>query len=150
MALTLLCLARYTTTKSPTATAEECHDAEGERNVGCHRYTPAPGGVTGGVEGKVDQRGDDHSPNGGNRWTGRRLSIAEVAETSLPLDLEPDDEEEERHQRIVDHVAERLVEINRTELEEQVDIPELLVTLAEREIRPEQRDCGRPEQCEPG
>ena len=78
--------------------------------------------------------------------------LAEVAETSLPLDLEPDEEEEEeeRHQRIVDHVAERLVEINRTELEEQVGIPELLVTLAEREIRLEQRDCGRPEQCEPG
>ena len=58
--------------------------------------------VTAGVDGEVDQRRDDHPADGGDRRHRRLPAVAQLAVDQLALDLQADDEEEDRHQPVVD------------------------------------------------
>ena len=58
-------------------------------------------------DGEVEQRGNDHPAERGDRRQRGATRIAELAFDDLALDLEPDDEEEERHQTFVDPAAQR-------------------------------------------
>ena len=55
----------------------------------------------------------DHAPECGQSRERYRSPIAELAGHDLPLDLESDDEEEHGHERVVDPVAEILLEQER-------------------------------------
>ena len=76
---------------------------ERERDVGGDRHRPAVEvlGMAGGqIDRDVDRRGDDHSPDGGrDRQRGAR-GVAQVAGDELALELQPDDEEEDRQQPV--------------------------------------------------
>jgi hypothetical protein len=58
------------------------------------------------VERHVDQPGDGHAPQGGDAGEERLAEAAELALEELALDLHPHQQEEERHQPVVDHGAE--------------------------------------------
>ena len=49
-------------------------------------------------------------PSAAMAGSATRAPVAQLADHELALDLHADDEEEERHQQVVDHVAEVLVE----------------------------------------
>ncbi len=86
---------------------------------------------------------------GTDRREGRDPRIAEVAGHQLGLDLEADDEEEQRHQRIVDEGFEGLVEdVPVTDDEIDVGLPEVVVGLSELagQVGPDQGRRGGDEQ----
>ena len=75
---------------------------------------PHPSGPgAAGVEGEEDAGRHDHPAERGDRRQGDRPAVAELADDQLALDLHPDDEEEHRHQQVVDEVAEVLLEPSR-------------------------------------
>ena len=76
--------------------------AERERRVGRHRGAPALRSRAAGVEGEVDQHGHRHATRGGERGQREALPLPKRSEVELPLGLQPDDQEEERHQALVD------------------------------------------------
>ena len=63
------------------------------------------------VERQVDQRRNDHAADRREDRQHRLAANRQLADEELALDLEPDDEEEERHQQVVDPVHERLAEL---------------------------------------
>ena len=95
--------------------AEEGDDAEREGDVGGHRDAPPGGGIAPGVEGQVDRGRHDHAADGSERRHGGGPQVAELAGDQLPLDLESDDEEEDRHQRVVDQLVQRQLEVEGTD-----------------------------------
>ena len=58
-----------------------------------------------GVEREVDRDRHHHPPDRGDHGDRQPLALAQLAHVHLALGLEPDDEEEERHQPLVDPVA---------------------------------------------
>ena len=90
------------------ARADQGEHAEREGGVGRHRHAPALGRVVAGVEGEVDRDRDDHPAEGGEHRQGQAAALAQLADVELAPHLEPDDEEEERHQAVVDPVAQVL------------------------------------------
>ena len=76
--------------------------------------------VAAGVEREEDRGGHDHPAERGHRRQRDGAPVAQLAGDELALDLHPDDEEEHRHQQVVDDVAEVLVEHVRPDLEPDV------------------------------
>ena len=60
------------------------------------------------VDGQVDRDRHDHPAEGGEHRQGEAAALAQLADVELAPHLEPDDEEEERHQAVVDPIAEVL------------------------------------------
>ena len=61
--------------------------------------------VAAGVDGEVEQAGHDHPADRGDGREGGAPRLAQLAVDELALDLQPDDEEEDRHQPVVDPAA---------------------------------------------
>ena len=107
-------------------------DCDGEGDVRGHRDTPATRGVGAGVEDRVDGRGHHHAAERGDDRQRCRTRVAELSEDELALDLERDDEEEDRHQAVVDDVAEGQVEwLPLPHPESHLGLPEVLVRVRE-------------------
>jgi hypothetical protein len=103
--------ARKTLSDGATRAPSSAADAERERDVGCHRNPPAaqrdriiP------VNRGVDQRRDDHPAERGDQRQRRLAHGGELADEELALDLEADEEKEDRHPELVDPDRERLRE----------------------------------------
>ena len=64
--------------------------------------------------------------------------LAELAEVDLPLGLQPDDEEEERHQPLVHPLLQGVGDAVRADLDREVGLPEFVVA-ADRHVGPDQR-----------
>ena len=86
--------------------SDQRQQAERERGVRRHRDPPAVCGRSPGVEREVDRDPDRHAAEAGYERQGEPASLAQLAEVELAARLEPDDEEEERHQPAVHPVAE--------------------------------------------
>jgi hypothetical protein len=84
------------------AVAEQRHDADGERDVGGHRHAPAAGRVARRVQREVERGGQEHAADGAGDREHRLARSRQLAGEDLALDLEADDEEEDRHQAVVD------------------------------------------------
>ena len=102
-----------------------------------------------GVEGEVDQCGHDHAAEGGHRRQGGLAAIAQLADGPLAFDLQADDEEEDRHQPVVDDVVEVLGEMERPDRDVDRRRPQRLVAGAPRRVRPHQRHRRRHRQQHP-
>ena len=85
-------------------------------------------------EREVDQRGSDHPADRGDDRRGEPATLAQLAHVELAADLEPDDEEEERHQPVVDPVPQIERELGVAEPDRQLGRPELLVRGAPGEL----------------
>ena len=103
---------------------------------------PQPGASAGPLvhhERHVDEGRDDHPAECGHRRKGRLLDGVQLADDQLALDLETDDEEEDRHQAVVDEVLQRLVEVETADRDRDVRFPELEVRVTPRRVRPDER-----------
>ena len=105
------------------AVPQQRHHPDCERDVGCHRHAPTARARAGRVGGEVDERRCSHASD--SREDGQQClaSFGEFADEDLALDLEADDEEEQRHERFVDPVQERLREMQLVGEEPGLDLP---------------------------
>ncbi len=128
------------------ALADECDHAEHERDVGRHRDPPSGCGVAAGVEGEVDQRRHQHPAERRQGRHGSGLAVLQRSQPNLALDLQADDEEEERHQGVVDEPGERFPVLpGRSGREPDLGVPEHPVRRL-RDVGPRQRgQRGRDE-----
>ena len=87
-------------------------------------------------------------PRVGQHRQRQAAALAELADVELAPHLEPDDEEEERHQAVVDPVAEVLGDARGADLDREVGVPEAFVGVevdvgpGERRDRRRQQDDG--------
>ena len=86
------------------------------------------------VQASVDGRGHDHAAerrDGGQRHL---AALRQLARNDFALDLEPDQQEEDRHQQVVDPDEQGLVELERTDLQLDRGLQERLVQLESGEF----------------
>ena len=130
---------------------EQGDDADGEGNVGGHRDAPTVGADPASVEGEEDQGRHDHAAERGHRRECGSARVGEFAADEFLLDFEPDDEEEDNHQGIVDPRLKRLVDREqRAKFEADVEVDEGLVGVLPRRVGPHQRNDGGEDQEKSG
>ncbi len=119
--------------------------AQRERDVGRHRHAPARRARATGVQRDVDRRRNDHAADRGDNRQRGATKRGQLADDELTLDLESNDEEEDRHERVVDPVLERLLEAEVAHEEARQRMPELVVRGMESGVRYQESDhrCQR-------
>ena len=130
--------------------AHHGEDGERERDVGGHRDAPADHGV--GVAHRddragVEHRGHDHAADRRDDRDDRLRRLAQRAEDELVLELEARDEEEHREQSVGGPGLQGEVEVQGRRPHDGVG--ELVVALAPRRVRPDEREDRRREQQRP-
>ena len=96
---------------------EQAEHADGEGDVGGHRDAPAVAAGPATRDEQVEPGRDEHAADRGHDGQRRRLGVAQAAGDELVLDLEPDHEEEDHHQGVVDPVLQRLLEPEAAEVD---------------------------------
>ena len=97
----------------------------------------APGAAV--VDEREDEGGHQHPAQRGERRQGGGTRVAELAEEELALDLEPGEEEEQRHRGVVHPAPQREVEVHRAaERHTEGGVPELLVAVAPSRVGPDE------------
>ena len=127
--------------RDPQARAARRHQRqqpERERGVGRHRGAPAAGAFAAGVEGDVDEHGEPHAAERRAERGRDAPAVAQLADVELALGLEPDDEEEERHQPLVDPLAQLERDAVVAEADRELGGPDRLVGVRPRRVRPQQ------------
>ena len=76
---------------------------EREGDIGGHRNAPARLHGRAGIDGQVDAGGEDHAAQGSGQWQCGRAAVRQLADRQLPLDLQPDEQEEQEHERVIHH-----------------------------------------------
>jgi hypothetical protein len=107
--------------------AHQGEHAEGQGGVGRHRDAPAVGTRAPVVEGEVDQHRHSHRHQAGRERQDETTSLAQVAEVELAACLQPDHQEEQRHQPAVDPGAQVVRRAHRAQAQRELRVPELLV-----------------------
>ena len=97
----------------------------------------APGAA--GVEREVDRDRHAIPPSAGEHRDRQPPALAQLAEVELALGLEPDDEEEERHQPLVDPVAQVGRDAAAADRDRQPRAPQRFVGVRPRRVGPHQR-----------
>jgi len=123
------------------ARSDQRQHAERKGRVGGHRRTPAVGGGVPGVEREVDADRHRHAAEPRQQWHRHPAPLAQLAEVELAPRLEPDDEEEEDHQPVVDPVAQVLRDPAAADADRQHRRPDAVVG-GGIDVRPGQR-CKR-------
>ena len=127
---------------------DQRHRGEGERGVGRHRGSPpVPTGAPG-VEGQVDQDRQRHPGHRREHRDGKPAPLAQLAEVKLALGLEAHDEEEQRHQPLVDPGAQIGGDFHAPHANRELARPHLLVGVPSRRVRPQQRSDRCPQHHE--
>ena len=130
--------------------ADQGHHADGEGDVGGHRYAPALHVVAAQVETQVDQRRNDHPADCRHDRQHHVAHPPKPADHHLALDLQTHHEEEQRHERVVHEAVEVFVEddeIAQLDLDQRV--PEVLVAVADGRVHPDQGGGRRKQQEDP-
>ena len=126
------------------AGGEQRQHAEREGGVGRHRRPPpVPAGAPG-VEREVDRDRDQDAADGGRRREHDPPALPQLPEVELALGLEPHHQEEQRHQPLVDPVAQVERHAGAADVDRHHGRPGGLVG-ARREVGPQQRHDRRPE-----
>ena len=112
-----------------------------------HPFDPGAPAVTAGVDG----RRHDHAAERRNDREDDGAGVTEVAVDRLPLDLEPDEEEEDGHQGVVDpRLQGEVVEVDQlAQLDPQRRGPEVDVALRPGRVGPRDREDRRRQHHEP-
>ena len=124
------------------AVAEQREHADGERDVRRGRDRPARRLRCARGDRQEDERGEHHAAEGGEDGQRRGAPVAQLAADELAFDLQADDEEEDRHQAVVDPVAQIEVQRDITGPEPQDVRPRGRVLVA-CGVGPQQRGNGR-------
>nr|WP_284253744.1 hypothetical protein [Pseudolysinimonas kribbensis] len=106
--------------------------------------TPQPWAAGPRVGDEEDRDRKGHAGDAGRERHQQLTSIAQLTEVELAARLEPDDEEEERHQALADPVAQRHAEPDVADLHRQREAPDSAVR-PEVDARPDHGgdDCGQ-------
>ena len=122
--------------------------AEGEGRVGRHRGAPAVRRCLSGVDREVDEHRHGESAERGQHRDRHAAPVAQLAQVELALRLEPDHQEEQRHEALVDPVAQ--VERQRVvaDADRQVGGPERLVGLPPGQVGPDESGDRRGQERE--
>ena len=138
----------YDETMRDTA-LEQSQAADGECDVCRHRDSPAsaPGPSSG--ERKEDRGGNRHASESSERRQQRAGRSSQLAANQLALDFETDDEEEDRHQDVVDEFSQRQTSWQRSDLDSQGRLEEFVVARRPRPVRPCESSQGHRQQHEP-
>ena len=84
------------------------------------------------VEGQVDQRGNHRPAQGGGDGQRRAAHGGQLAHEHLALDLQPDDQEEDRHEPVVDPMRQVLGQREVADADSQFRMPQRRVALRPR------------------
>ena len=104
---------------------------------------PARRPLAAGDHGDEDQHRHQHAAERRRDRQHRGAPLPELADHELALDLEADDEEEQRHQPVVDPVAQVVLQVEAGDLEADLEVPDVRVGLVGRAVRPHQRHDRR-------
>ena len=132
MSSTIASAARNTLNAERDPVAQQRQHAEGEGDVRRHGDAPAAVPRPAGVQRRVEQRRHDHSAERSRDGQRRLPDGGELAGEHLALDLEADDEEEHRHQPVVDQMVQRDRRGPGADGETERRLPEMLVGLRSR------------------
>ena len=88
------------------ARRDQRQHAERKRDIGRHRNRPSARLDAAAVGEEIDRSGDHHSADGAGDRQRRLPQRCQLAGQHLPLDLQPDQEKEDRHQAVVDPLME--------------------------------------------
>jgi hypothetical protein len=103
--------------------------AEHEGGVGRDHHAPAASRVAGRGNRQVDQRRHDHAADSGDRRDRHAPAIGQLADRQLAAHLEPDHEEEQRHQPVADPVGEVHLQRQVAEPDRQLGPPQVRVAV---------------------
>ena len=126
------------------ASTEERHDTEREGDVGGHGDAPAPRAAPACIHDEIEQGGHEHAARGSQDGQRGPPTILQLARRQLAADLQPDHEEEDGHQSLVDPESQRAVDRVPADTERQVRGPERPVARLPGRVRPHQRNRGGP------
>jgi len=124
--------------------ADDRQHAERECGVGRHRGAPPARDRMGRIEGEVDRDRDHHPPEPGQERQQQTTAIAQLAEVELAAGFEPDHEEEERHQPVVDPVTQVLGDPGSGDPDRERGVPDVLI--GGTDVGPDQRSERRGQQ----
>ena len=126
--------------------ADHGQDRHGEGDVGGGGDRPPREPAVGAeVPGDVDQRRRDHAAHRRGHRQGRAARVAQVAGDELTLELEADDEEEDRQQAVRGPLAQAQVQVQRDaeqrdRLGDRLEVADRLVGAGEGGVGPDDRD----------
>lgn len=120
------------------AIAEKGKETEHDGDVGGHGNAPSVRTVATDVERHEEQRGSNHSAERSQRRCQRFACIAQLAVDQLTLYLQTDDEEEHRHEQVVDPMAEIQGQLPVIDDQRRFYLPERFVAVTERTVGPQQ------------
>jgi hypothetical protein len=120
------------------APPEDGQHRDRERDVGGHGDGPAAQRAAAQVDQRVDPRGHGHAADRREDRDDRRRGPAQLAVDHLALELETDDEEEDRQQAVGRPLGERQVEVQRRGADDQA--AQRGVPVAPGGVRPAERD----------
>ena len=112
--------------------------AERQRGVGRHGRAPAGGALAPGVDREVDRGGGDHPAEAAEDRDGDARALAQLSDVELALGLEPDDEEEQGHQALVDPAPQVGGELVVAERDRELGLPQRRVGVG-GDVRPRER-----------
>ncbi len=132
--------------KAGAAWGHQPQHTESQGGVGRHRRPPAvrPGAAR--IEGEEDQNGHGHSADRRGHRDRDPLPLAELSRVELTLGLEPHHQEEERHQALVDPVAQVEGDPPAADVDRELGRPKRLVRVRPGRVRPDQRRGRRRQQ----
>src|SRR5262249_1796841 len=105
--------------------AQEGEEADDERDVSRHRDAPPGYRRLTPLQRQVDSRGHDHSAEGGNDRQRRLAQRAQLPRDDFPFDFQPDDEEEEGHQPVIDPPQKWLAQSERANAKAERRLPKV-------------------------
>jgi hypothetical protein len=126
--------------------AQQRQDADREGDVGRHRHAPAAAAGAAGVERGIDDGRRQHAAHRGEQRQRRPAQVAELSLVHLAPDLEAHDEEEDRHQAVVDPEVQRPGERPGADRERGVGVPQGVIGAGPRRVGPDHRDRGGGDQ----
>jgi hypothetical protein len=128
---------------------QQREEPNGKCDISCARNCPPALSRQPVVEQSEDERRNRHAANGSIDWQRRLPPRRELPLQQLLLDLQPDKEEEDRHQAVVDPEHQRLGQRQVPVADDEVGEEELLIACAPRAVCPQERDERAQQQQEP-
>src|SRR3546814_805424 len=137
----------YTTLFRSHERSEQRENAQREGDVGGGRDGPAAqrGGIAA-IEPPVDACRHCNAGHGAHQRQHQLVAARKLAAQGLALDLQRDEQEEQRHQAVVDPQQQWLVDLERPEAQFHRHLAERLVEVVHRRVRADQRDHGGDDQ----
>ncbi|BBF92059.1 hypothetical protein BLTE_07440 [Blastochloris tepida] len=105
------------------AGAKQTKTSDNERRVGGHHGPPTVRAGLATHDSKIERCRNDHSAEGPGKWQRCPAQIPQLPKGKLALELQRNNKEKERHQSIVDPMAQRATEVLRSDVQANRGLP---------------------------